>query len=176
MKAAKGPHGVYNENYTAAMKNPPGERLDLYTLCMYLQIEYIPPANRLPWSRWHCMPLMLGRHGKEAVGDYISNPEVHSSFSLFYNLRLHVSKTFTSCELDLTQPWRLKLYSARKKKGFTCSPSLCHLFVSHLNLPNPHMKWTILFSSCCEPGEAVAGIIIWPVNWPTSIWKTMSSF
>lgn len=142
MKAAKGPHGVYNENYTAAMKNPPGERLDLYTLCMYLQIEYIPPANRLPWSRWHCMPLMLGRHGKEAVGDYISNPEVHSSFSLFYNLRLHVSKTFTSCELDLTQPWRLKLYSARKKKDLhalhPCVICLC-------------LIWTYLILTWNEP-------------------------
>lgn len=136
MKAAKGPHGVYNENYTTAMKNPLGERLDLYTLCVYLQIEYIPPANRLPWSRWHCMPLMLGRHGKEAVGDYISKSEVHSSFKSLLQFKV-------TCEQNISLMWArfntaLKTEALQCKKIHPCVICLCVI-------------WTYLILTWNEP-------------------------
>lgn len=63
-----------------------------------------PTCKQVAVKQMALYAIWLGRHGKVAVGDYISKSEVHSSFSLFYNLRLHVSKTFPSCELDLTQP------------------------------------------------------------------------
>lgn len=49
---------AYNKNYTVPVKNHTEERLDLYTLCMNLQTEYLSTDRR-----WLCISI-LDRHQK----------------------------------------------------------------------------------------------------------------